>query len=393
MKAEQVLRGERTWSVECADSLAWLRSLPDECVSLVCYSPPYTSARLYLENGKDLGVARSAEDWVKWMADIVRECVRVCTGLVAIVVDDQTSSYRYGCAPMLLAADLHRAGFNLRRPLIYRRSGIPGSGGPDWFRCAHEWVICVTRPGKLPWSDVTACGHVPKYAPGGEMSHRLKSGGRVGCLTDGTAVVNKWNANHAPGQTTNRKKDGTRKTQHSSQFIEVEPVAGLFGEMPAELHGNAITKRKGKKVMTRERKGQHSQESTGYDPPTLANPGTVHDVKYTPDEVLAILRECGVSDETASSVIDCGAAGGGNMGSKLAHANEAPFPESLVEVLVRSFCPPGGTCLDPFSGSGTTGSVAVRWGRKFIGCDLRESQVLLSTRRIEGETPPFPGMV
>ena len=36
----------------------------------------------------------------------------------------------------------------------------------------------IGREGKLPWSDNTACGHPPKWAPGGEMSHRLKARGK-----------------------------------------------------------------------------------------------------------------------------------------------------------------------------------------------------------------------
>lgn len=79
--------------------------------------------------------------------------------------------------------------------------------------------------------------------------------------------------------------------------------------------------------------------------------------------------------------------GGGHMGSDLCHENEAPFPESLAEFFIRSFCPEGGTVCDPFSGSGTTGAVAVRWNRNFMGCDIRQSQVYISKKRIELETP------
>ena len=82
------------------------------------------------------------------------------------------------------------------------------------------------------------------------------------------------------------------------------------------------------------------------------------------------------------NIIDCGAAGGGRMGSKLASENEAPFPEALVEFFVRSFCPACGIVLDPFCGSGTTVSVAKQWGRNFIGIDIRQSQVDLSCMRI-----------
>lgn len=73
------------------------------------------------------------------------------------------------------------------------------------------------------------------------------------------------------------------------------------------------------------------------------------------------------------------------MGSKYAHENEAPFPEQLAEFFVRSFCPPGGTVLDPFSGSGTTCAVAAKNGRQFIGIDIRDSQIELAKRRLSSE--------
>jgi DNA modification methylase len=81
-------------------------------------------------------------------------------------------------------------------------------------------------------------------------------------------------------------------------------------------------------------------------------------------------------------VIRC-TVGGGHMGSPLAHGNEAPFPESLADHFIRTCCPPGGVVLDPFSGSGTTGAVAVKSGRRYIGIDVRHSQVNLSRKRLK----------
>lgn len=41
-------------------------------------------------------------------------------------------------------------------------------------------------------------------------------------------------------------------------------------------------------------------------------------------------------------------------------------PEAIIEPLILNACPPGGVVLDPFAGSGTTGAVAERLGRKAI---------------------------
>jgi hypothetical protein len=86
------------------------------------------------------------------------------------------------------------------------------------------------------------------------------------------------------------------------------------------------------------------------------------------------------------NVIRCNV-GGGQMGHPLAHENEAPFPQDLAAFFVRSFCPPGGITCDPFAGSGTTLAAAVHWGRRALGCDVRESQVQLTRRRLSSVTP------
>jgi DNA modification methylase len=75
------------------------------------------------------------------------------------------------------------------------------------------------------------------------------------------------------------------------------------------------------------------------------------------------------------------------MGDRLCHENEAPFPESLAEFFVRSFCPPGGTVLDPFLGSGTTMVVALLNGRNAIGIDVRPEQTELAARRVAKQIP------
>lgn len=254
------------------DCLSILQELPDNSVDLIFTSPPYESARRY----DDLDFNLSGKDYVRWALPRYLECVRVCRGLVAWVLEGRTRNFRWSAVPAMLMADLHRAGVKLRKPPIYQRVGIPGSGGPDWWRNDYEFVICSSK-GKLPWSDNTASGNPPKFKPGGQMSHRTVSG---------------------------------RVNDKASQ--------------------------------------------KAYKPPSKANPGNV--IKLT--------------------------VGGGHMGSDFAHENEAPFPESLVEPFVLSFCRPDGLVLDPFCGSGTTLAVALRHGRGVVGLDIRKSQVKLSRKRL-----------
>jgi DNA modification methylase len=63
-------------------------------------------------------------------------------------------------------------------------------------------------------------------------------------------------------------------------------------------------------------------------------------------------------------------------------AHFAVFPEELCELPLSAGCVGGGTVLDPFMGSGTTGVVAVRQGKDFIGIDLNSVYCKIAQNRI-----------
>ena len=62
-------------------------------------------------------------------------------------------------------------------------------------------------------------------------------------------------------------------------------------------------------------------------------------------------------------------------------------PEALLHRVVLSSTNPGDVVLDPFFGSGTTGAVAKRLGRRFIGIERERDYVRVARRRIEGIVP------
>ncbi len=328
-----------THTVLNAECLTWLRMQPTDSVDLVVTSPPYEDARhlssrekrlldIGRKHGIDTGFVKgefrlSGQAWVDWIVPIVVECCRVSRGLVCFVVEGRTKNFNYSCTPLLLSAaiasgysrsyvrsiqgkamqDHHLYPFSIyqRKPIIYRRVGIPGSGGPDFLRNDYEFVLCFSRGRKLMWSDNTAMGSPPKYSRGGNFSHHTQNG---------------------------RLKNGKEYPQLA-----------------------------------------------------IANPG---------------------------NIIECHG-GGGHLGSKYAHDNEAPFPLKLADFLIRTFCPPAdpiiekhwkdvrkkafgtnvnlhqGTVLDPFAGSGTVAHASALSGRNSISIDLRRSQFNLMKRRLRNE--------
>ncbi len=65
------------------------------------------------------------------------------------------------------------------------------------------------------------------------------------------------------------------------------------------------------------------------------------------------------------------------------------FPEKLVGPCILAGCPEGGIVLDPFAGSGTTGVVAKRLGRNFIGIELNPEYREMAAERIRNTGPEF----
>jgi len=67
-------------------------------------------------------------------------------------------------------------------------------------------------------------------------------------------------------------------------------------------------------------------------------------------------------------------------------------PTSLMRYLCRLVTPPGGTILDPFMGSGSTGKAAALEGFRFIGIELEKEYTAIAEKRIMSAQPLFAGV-
>ena len=68
-------------------------------------------------------------------------------------------------------------------------------------------------------------------------------------------------------------------------------------------------------------------------------------------------------------------------------AHFATFPPALVEPCILAGAPRGSVVLDPFSGAGTTGLVALRNERDYIGCELNPEYASMARNRIHDDAP------
>lgn len=63
-------------------------------------------------------------------------------------------------------------------------------------------------------------------------------------------------------------------------------------------------------------------------------------------------------------------------------AHFATFPPALIEPCVLAGSRPSDVVLDPFMGSGTTAEVAIRHGRRYLGCELNDEYRQLIDARV-----------
>ena len=288
-------------------------------------------------DARTYGIAaeRDCLEWVNWMLDVTTAYVRVTTGLVVWVVSGVQRDKCYWPGVEGLMWEWWRRGNQLWRPCIWHKvdangggTGIPGSGGKQWLRADWEYCLAFKREGWLPWANNTALGWEPKYdKTGGAMSNRTVDGQRINAKVGGRLDRGKL-----PGSTRRKNGDYKRVARDGAKDMYTRNADGTRDITRGEV----------------------------YTIPELVNPGNY------------IVRA---------------RVGGGHIGSDLAHESEAPYPEGIPEFFIRGWAPPDSVVCDPFSGSGTTAKVAVKFDRRFIGCDLRESQCLLTRRRMQEIEP------
>jgi len=85
--------------------------------------------------------------------------------------------------------------------------------------------------------------------------------------------------------------------------------------------------------------------------------------------------------EDGSAGLESPRAGAGRTGGAR-NTHPTVKPTSVMRWLVRLVCPPGGTVLDPFAGSGSTGKAAVLEGFRFVGIEREAEYIEIARRRI-----------
>lgn len=124
-------------------------------------------------------------------------------------------------------------------------------------------------------------------------------------------------------------------------------------------------------------------------------------VQTTPDAVAkrAFRRKCPPHTGKIGDQLYSKAAGGPrimhsvilqrNCRGHAIHPTEKPVP--LLEILIRTSCPPGGLVGDWFAGSGAVGEACLLSGRRYLGCEIDRAMAERTRARIAAVLPLDPG--
>lgn len=314
---------------DCRESMA---ALPAESVDAVVCDPPYELG--FMGKGWDAsGIAYDVEVW--------RQALRMLKpGGHLLAFSGSRTYHRMACA-------IEDAGFEIRDQIMW----VYGSGFPK--------SLDVSK------AIDKAAGHEREIVREGASGRGTKTISSLG---------NGLNVNFAPRPITAPATDDARrwsgwgtalKPAHEPICMARKPLAGTVAANVLR-HGTGAINVDGCRI-----------EGNRW-PANLIHDGS--------NEATDGLREAARYFYTAKASSEDR---GEMLGDVPRNMHPTVKPTDLMRYLVRMVTPPGGTVLDPFTGSGSTGRAAMLEGMRFIGCELSPDYAEIARARIRYTLGPM----
>jgi DNA modification methylase len=356
-----------SWEIRQGDALERLRELPDESVQCCVTSPPYWGLRDYGVDGQ-LGIEATPAEFVAGLVQVFAEVRRVLRDdgtLWLNLGDSYATSGDRGVAhkgPRLQGtAQLDRGAVRGgRAPSGQLKSkdlvGIPWRAA--MALCQDGWYLRSDTIEEVEFFCPCGCGHVMEE--------------RIWRHSPDREVI--WSkSNPMPESVKDRPTRSHEYLFLLSKSRRYFYDAGAIREQPVW-----------------EGQNRSSREAVASQVPGApTHKGLRHDKQRG-----HIRRHDGFNDRWDSISKDEQQALGRNKRSvwKIAtrpypDAHFATFPPDLVEPCILAGSAEGDTVLDPFAGAATTGLVALRHNRSFIGIELNPEYVELGRNRLRDDAP------
>jgi len=326
------------------DALECLKQIPDASINCVITSPPYWNQRDYTAKkqlmNKMIGQEKTPEEYVTALVRTFQEVKRVLTpdGSFWLNIGDKYQNKDLTGMPWRVALALKDDGWILRNDIIWNKMKGTQSA-KDRLRSLHEYIFHFVKSHSY-YYDADSIKIKPtrraSYKNGKAISATGVSGTKYRkqiMLSTNLSKHEKRNALDALQETIERLRRGDivdfRMTLRGEQRI---------------YHGNS-TRLSGRAKELSER-GYFilTMKSSGFLPTAIWN--------IVPEDQKRVDHHCAV------------------------------FPTDLLEIPIKSTCPPEGIVLDPFVGTGSTVLSALKHSRRGIGIDISSEYLDTARRRI-----------
>lgn len=344
------------------DALAVASELPAAAANCIVTSPPYFGLRDYGAEGQ-YGLEESPVVYVETMRGLFAELRRV-------LADDGTLWLNIGDS--------------------YSRNPMKGGSGTPNGRNTPE----MGYPNKAIWREGSARAD-GRVRPDGE-SRRNRNGCLNGDLPeknllgipwrvafalqdDGWILRNAiiWNKPNAMPESVTDRLSG--RYEHVFLFSKTRKYWFDLDAIREPYNGDRAPSR-------RARTGHTNKENSCSTPWAPARGSGNTNAPVAQEPLTRLLRAQGNADGIGAPP-PLGRVSGANPGDvwtiptqPFPGSHFAVFPIQLPQRCILAGCKPGGTVLDPFNGSGTTGLAAQRTGRKYVGIDINADYLDLTLR-------------
>ena len=350
-----------------------LKTLPDNSVDAIVTDPPYGLS--FMNHKWDYDVP-TVDQW--------RECLRVLKPGGHLLAFGGSRTYHR------LVVNAEDAGFEIRDQILWiYGSGFPKShnlegdfdGWGTALKPAHEPIVMARKPFKQT------------------VSANMNEHGTGAINIDACRIPTDEALNGGAGGLLSHQRDGTEPVADYEQAPEGRWPANIIHD-GSEAVVSAFPDAKGQQGDLKETgRARPSQGRYGDMAPPKAHAARVESEKSAArffycakvkpkerDEGLERFIATSASDMTGGrkegsvGINDPRAGAGRTNGAKNNHPTVKPI--ALMSYLCRLITPPGGTVLDPWMGSGSTGRAAIEEGFNFIGIDLNPDYVTIASARI-----------
>lgn len=350
-----------------------LKTLPDNSVDAIVTDPPYGLS--FMNHKWDYDVP-TVDQW--------RECLRVLKpGGHLLAFGGSRTVYTD------LSLTLTDAGFEIRDQILWiYGSGFPKSHNLDgdfdgWgtaLKPAHEPIVMARKPFKQT------------------VSANMNEHGTGAINIDACRIPTDEALNGGTGGLLSHQRDGTQPVADYEQAPEGRWPANIIHDgseeviacFPANAGAAApVTGNEPSAASTGQVLGMRKRVATVHHGDKGSAARFFYCAKVKPkerDEGLERFIATSASDMTGGrkegsvGINDPRAGAGRTNGAKNNHPTVKPI--ALMSYLCRLITPPGGTVLDPWMGSGSTGRAAIEEGFNFIGIDLNPDYVTIASARI-----------